>query len=158
MDKINEKSTEMSDRISAIRAKLCSENNTIFAEKINKSTQYASALCTGASNPGKGMLEEILAAFPEVSRSWLYFGEGDMLKADPKPYESDREEMPHRDAEEPATFGNPSPAYLIRENDRLWQRYDEAQQTIGSLRAQLSQLKEKLNSVSVQTPSAPTFV
>lgn len=76
---INQKSTKMSDRITKIRATLCSDSNTIFASKINKSTQYASALCRGASNPGKGMLEEILAAFPEVSRQWLYFGEGEMF-------------------------------------------------------------------------------
>lgn len=76
---INQKSTEMSDKITKIRAILCRDSNTIFASKINKSTQYASALCRGASNPGKGMLEEILAAFPEVSRQWLYFGEGEMM-------------------------------------------------------------------------------
>lgn len=28
------------------------------------------------------MLDTILQAFPEVSRAWLYFGEGDMLKAE----------------------------------------------------------------------------
>lgn len=79
MEKSSEKSTEMSDRITKIRAKLCRGKNKIFAEKINKSTQYASALCLGKSNPGKGMLEEILTAFPMVSRAWLYFGEGEML-------------------------------------------------------------------------------
>lgn len=72
-DKITTKSTEMSDRITKIRAELCHNSNTEFASRINKSTHYASALCRGASNPGKNMLEEILAAFPDVSRGWLYF-------------------------------------------------------------------------------------
>lgn len=74
-----EKSSKISDRITQIRTYLCNDSNIIFASKINKSTQYASALCKGSSNPGKGMMEELLTAFPEVNRSWLYFGEGPML-------------------------------------------------------------------------------
>ena len=78
----NENSSKISDRIAKIRVNLCNNNNYLFAAKIDKSIQYASALCTGASKPGKKMMEEILSAFPEVSRAWLFFGEGNMLEAD----------------------------------------------------------------------------
>ena len=68
-------------RITEIRQYFCEGKNTIFASKIGKDTTFASQLCSGSKLPGKGVLEEILDAFPEVSRPWLYFGEGEMLRS-----------------------------------------------------------------------------
>ena len=76
------KSPEIGSRINQIRLILCAGKNDEFAAKIGKSWQYASALCNGRKQAGKGMLEEILKAFPKVSRTWLYFGEGEMMVND----------------------------------------------------------------------------
>ena len=72
----------ISKRISKIRQDFCDGKNTVFAERIGKDDSYASQICGGAKVPGRGVLEEILTVFPEVSRPWLYFGEGRMLVAD----------------------------------------------------------------------------
>ena len=72
----------ISKRISKIRQDFCDGKNTVFAERIGKDASYASQICVGAKVPGRGVLEEILTVFPEVSRPWLYFGEGRMLVAD----------------------------------------------------------------------------
>ena len=72
----------ISKRISKIRQDFCDGKNTVFAERIGKDASYASQICGGAKVPGRGVLEEILTIFPEVSRPWLYFGEGRMLVAD----------------------------------------------------------------------------
>ena len=69
-------------RITKIRLDFCDGKNSVFAERIGKDTSYSSQICNGTKVPGKSVLEEILAAFPEVSRPWLYFGEGKMLVAD----------------------------------------------------------------------------
>ena len=69
-------------RITKIRQVYCDGKNTPFAERIGKDTSYSSQICNGTKTPGRSVLEEILAAFPEVSRPWLYFGEGKMLLAD----------------------------------------------------------------------------
>lgn len=76
------KISKNSDRINQIRQYFCDGKNDVFASKIGKSWQYASAICNGKKQAGNGMLEEILTAFPEVSRTWLYFGEGEMLRTD----------------------------------------------------------------------------
>ena len=72
----------ISKRISKIRQDFCDGKNTVFAERIGKDASYASQICGGAKVPGRGVLEEILTVVPEVSRPWLYFGEGRMLVAD----------------------------------------------------------------------------
>lgn len=82
MEENTQKSSILADRIKQIRTHFCSNSNTYFAQKINRSAHFASQLCTGKSNPGSKMLDTILQAFPEVSRTWLYFGEGEMLKAE----------------------------------------------------------------------------
>lgn len=69
-------------RISKIRQDFCDGKNTPFAERIGKDVSYSSQICNGTKTPGKTVMEEILKAFPEVSRPWLYFGEGNMLVAD----------------------------------------------------------------------------
>lgn len=74
-----DKSNEIYDRVRKIRTILCDNNNNLFAEKLGKKKQHASAICNGAASVGKKMQEEILEAFPEVNRAWLMLGEGSML-------------------------------------------------------------------------------
>lgn len=69
----------LSSRIAQIRVTFCENNNQLFAEKIGKSVQYASSICSGSKPVGRKVLDEILTSFPQVSKSWLYVGEGDML-------------------------------------------------------------------------------
>jgi hypothetical protein len=84
----------VSKRISKIRQDFCDGKNTVFAERIGKDASYASQICVGAKVPGRGVLEEILTVFPEVSRPWLYFGEGRMLVADAEKSLLAKEEVP----------------------------------------------------------------
>lgn len=70
-------------RIMQIRKELCNDSNTEFARRIGKSHQHASALCNGKVQAGKQTLELLLMAFPNVSREWLYFGTGTMLRTVP---------------------------------------------------------------------------
>ncbi|MBQ7735080.1 MAG: hypothetical protein IJT61_03980 [Bacteroidales bacterium] len=76
------KDDELWQRIAKIRHLFCNGKNIEFAAKIGKDTTYTSQLCNGSKPAGKKMLEIILDAFPEVSRQWLYFGEGEMMVND----------------------------------------------------------------------------
>ena len=68
----------ISNRLDKIRKVYCEGKNTVFAERIGKDTSYTSQICNGTKSVGKSVMETILTAFPEVNRSWLYFGEGPM--------------------------------------------------------------------------------
>ena len=68
------------DRILQIRDYFCNGNNREFAKKLNMSEQYASNMTHGTKNISATFLNKILDAFPDVDRTWLYFGEGSMLK------------------------------------------------------------------------------
>lgn len=74
------KKPEINVRISEIREYFCGGNNIEFAKLLGFSTPRASNLCNREPNIGKEALEKILSTFPTVSRSWLYFGEGEMLQ------------------------------------------------------------------------------
>lgn len=78
MEKTGENYSKIEDRIKKIRSVFCDNSNANFAKMIGKSPHYASQLCTGASKPGRNMLDTILRVFPSVSRQWLFFGDGDM--------------------------------------------------------------------------------
>lgn len=74
-----ENSRIRADRIEKIRQFYCNGNNADFAIKLGFSKQYASGLCTAGERITERTLEKILKIFPDVSRQWLYFGDGDML-------------------------------------------------------------------------------
>ena len=83
---------QKSERINKIRSVLCDGNNTLFSQKIGKTKSYCSQICSGSKQIGNGMIEEILAAFPQVNRVWLMLGEGDMLiKDDEREKKSDNQ-------------------------------------------------------------------
>ncbi len=71
--------SERSNRIAEIRAFYFDKRFEEFARKLEVSTKYASGLCNKKEVITNKTLEKILSAFPDVSRSWLYFGEGEMF-------------------------------------------------------------------------------
>lgn len=112
MGKFNEKSF----RINKIREYFCDGNNKIFAEKLGISTTQASNLCGGKINIGEKSLYKVLLAFPEVSKAWLFRGEGEMLSKQPTPTESWFEK---RYMNEPVAVPIGMYEAVIRENERL---------------------------------------
>lgn len=76
-----DKTNTLAMRISKIRGHFCYGNNLEFSEKLGLTRTYASSICSGGKIPGKETLEKILESFPEVNKSWLYFGEGQMLRS-----------------------------------------------------------------------------
>ena len=82
MDTNSKKTQEISQRIDQIRQYFCNGVNIDFADKIGKDPTYTSQLCTGTKSIGNKIIEKILETFPEVSKSWLYLGEGEMLRTE----------------------------------------------------------------------------
>ena len=72
---------QLNERIEKIREVCCGGNNTIFAQKLNRSVQYASNITKPGKNVGVKVLDDILQAFPEVNDIWLKLGKGEMLNA-----------------------------------------------------------------------------
>lgn len=73
------KISEWAKRVEKIRRILAENNNNVFAEKVGITPQLASAIVSGSKGVGRNVAEKILAAFPDVSRVWLYTGDGPML-------------------------------------------------------------------------------
>lgn len=84
MDSSGKKTQEISSRIDQIRQYFCNGVNVDFAAKIGKDPTYTSQLCTGTKSIGNKIIEKILETFPEVSKTWLYLGEGEMMVNDSK--------------------------------------------------------------------------
>ena len=66
------------EKMRMIREKLCDGNNIVFAEKMGVSPEYASNICRFKTVGGR-VLNRVAQAFPEVNKSWLFYGEGEML-------------------------------------------------------------------------------
>lgn len=76
-------SSERSKRIAKIRAFFFKGRYEEFAKKLQVSVTYASGICNSKEVITEKTLEKILNAFPDVSRQWLYLGEGEMLCSSP---------------------------------------------------------------------------
>lgn len=131
-----ENKTNITQRIVEIKTKLCNNNNKNFAQKLNCTEQYASNICNGQKSTGKKLLEKILAAFPDVSRSWLYFGEGNMMKSDGNEYAFHQNENVRIVAES-------NDETLKRENKMLYEHIDLLKEEIARLKAELALEKAK---------------
>ena len=70
---------ERSERIAKIRSFYFKNHYDDFASKLEVSVKYASGLCNQKEVITEKTLEKILKVFPEVSRKWLFFGEGEMF-------------------------------------------------------------------------------
>lgn len=139
MEKNQDKNKEIGRRIAQIRQEFCDGNNITFAAKIGKDPTYTSQLCGGTKSQGKKILELILSVFPEVSRSWLFFGEGEMLRSSSVPAveATARGERSNSEctAEQVAIL-----RALLEDKER---QLAEANQMIGQLRLQLQLEREK---------------
>ena len=144
---------ELSNRIWQIRQSLFDDNNRVYSQKICVNEQALSQICSGKRNAGIEIVQRILENIPEISPDWLLLGRGKMLRQNDAMYETDRKGAQYKEAEGNDGWNTVTIADLQRENERLWQRYDDAQQLIGSLRAELKQEREKLSSLSGQTAS-----
>lgn len=77
-----QKDPSLGARFSKIRSVFCDGKNLVFAQKIGVSAQNASGYCNGNTAIGPKIIDQTLAAFPQVSRAWLVLGEGDMIRAE----------------------------------------------------------------------------
>lgn len=73
------KLTGSSKKVAEIRRVLCDNSNNKLAEMLGTTPQIVSNLVSGRRNLGMRTAEKILAAFPQLSREWLYTGDGPML-------------------------------------------------------------------------------
>lgn len=167
MEKVNYQ-VQIADRICQIRADLYDDNNRKMAIAIGENENILSAICRGQRVPGFTTILKIVASCPEVDANWLLVGR--VPRPDSKPYRADEsEELASIVAEPPAEYGNP-PAHHT--GGCPWERYDAAQQEIGSLRERLarasvtiatlsrdnSDLRKKTDSPSAPTPLEPTLI
>lgn len=79
MEESKKKFSESAKKVIEIRRILCDNSNNKLAEKLGLSPQTVSNLTAGLRGIGRGTAYKILAAFPEISRSWLLADEGPML-------------------------------------------------------------------------------
>ena len=167
MEKVNYQ-VQIADRICQIRADLYDDNNRKMAIAIGENENILSAICRGQRVPGFTTILKIVASCPEVDANWLLVGR--VPRPDSKPYRADEsEELASIVAEPPAEYGNP-PAHHA--GGCPWERYDAAQQEIGSLRTRLeqsaesvarllkenSELRKNPVSPSPATPEAPILI
>ena len=67
---------DTAQRIDFLVKALAFDNAKLFAEKVGVPPTSVSKWRHGARNPSYGMLERILAAYPEVRPEWLHDGKG----------------------------------------------------------------------------------
>lgn len=73
MDSIN-------SRIRRIMIELCDDSNKKFALRLNKKPNTVNNWIRDGDRVGRGVLSEILDAFPTVNPEWLIHGCGDMIR------------------------------------------------------------------------------
>ena len=120
---------KLSDKaILATILKYFQTNIAQFSKKIGVDRQRLYDLNVGKTQSfTREVLAAIVKACPEISPFFIVTGEGSMTD-DATPVHAEK------------ISGD---EYLMRENSRLWSRYDDAMQTIGALRAQLEAMRGK---------------
>ena len=131
---------EILERFLQIRRKFYDDSNRKMASAIGENEKNLSSMLCGSRNIGLTSILKLLNANPEIDANWLL---GRIPSPEPKPNAAEEETAPMVAAEDLEPFGDAAIPNLRRENDRLWQRYDEAQQLIGSLRAELKAVKDR---------------
>ena len=120
---------EIGQRIDKIRQFYCGGYNVEFASQIGKDPTYTSQLCNGSKVAGKKILDKILETFPDVNRTWLYFGDGNMLS-------TPTQEKNDNKSQEVAVVETLRD--IIREKD---ERIAELTATVAQLQLELNTLK-----------------
>lgn len=142
MDSNGKKTQEISSRIDQIRQYFCNGVNVDFAAKIGKDPTYTSQLCTGTKSIGNKIIEKILETFPEVSKTWLYLGEGDMLTSGGTSEQTADPRKGNRDDEE---------LEMLRKNNAAHLKHIELlEEKVSSLEEQLECEKKKVSSLSAR--------
>jgi len=142
MDSNGKKTQEISSRIDQIRQYFCNGVNVDFAAKIGKDPTYTSQLCTGTKSIGNKIIEKILETFPEVSKTWLYLGEGDMLTSGGTSEQTADPRRGNRDDEE---------LEMLRKNNAAHLKHIELlEEKVSSLEEQLECEKKKVSSLSAR--------
>ena len=113
---------------------------TVFAKEIGVSTTAIFNIISDKRNAGKGILDKILKAFPDLSVSWLMAGQGPMLK-----YEN------VKNASNDTIFSASDKAVLAQEFTMIGEEFNKAwllmdiRESIANLRKLLDRLSELLD-------------
>lgn len=69
------------ERIEAIMS-MYHLNNVAFCNKVGLNQATLSNIIAGRTNPSLQVLRSIIEAFPQINSTWIFMGEGEMLKAE----------------------------------------------------------------------------
>ena len=106
-----------------------------FEETCGLSNGYINSMKSGY---GKGKLEQVLSAFPELNRDWLVYGEGEMLKGETRPLT-----QPEVTAEEEPRSESSLVAELRAQIERLEAKVDQLNQEIGEKNAFIKMMRQE---------------
>ena len=140
-------------------------NTSQFEKKIFSSNGSIRTVLNRGSSLNVSTVVRILENCPEISSDWLLLGKGKMLrqdskKAPTKPYSTEENGTPMA-AEQPVPYRTTPVHHAPLSDGCPWERYDAAQQEIGSLRERLARasvtiatLQQQLTTEREKTPSA----
>lgn len=78
----------INERIREVRKHFCNDSNIVFAKKLDKGANTVSNYVRSGYSVGGNVVNDILAAFPEINSAWLLSGKGRMLKSEDMQMES----------------------------------------------------------------------
>ena len=140
-------------------------NTRQFEQKIFASSGQIYTLLSRGGGLNLTTICKILENCNEISPDWLLLGKGKMLrqdskKAPTKPYSTEENGTPMA-AEQPVPYRTTPVHHAPLSDGCPWERYDAAQQEIGSLRERLARasvtiatLQRQLTTEKEKTPSA----
>lgn len=141
-------------------------NTSQFEKKIFSSNGSIRTVLNRGSSLNVSTVVRILENCPEISSDWLLLGKGKMLRQDSKKapvrsFSTDEDTPMPLAAEAPAPYRTTHVHHSPASDGCPWERYDAAQQEIGSLRERLSRasvtiatLQQQLTTEKEKTPSA----
>lgn len=133
-------------RIKQIREKLCDNVNQIFADKLGVSKQTTSNYVREGYSIGKGVVGDILMAFPQINKSWLLTGDGEMFKST----NLNNNSMEPKNEELISEFVK-SLQKTIQSQEKTIQILEKQ---LESMEAKISELRENLGLLNKQTKEA----
>jgi hypothetical protein len=76
MDELNKRIVEIMVRFNHSKSSLATE--------LGVSLPLITHITTGRNKPGIELLQRVLQRFPDINPNWLFLGDGDMMKPEPK--------------------------------------------------------------------------